>query len=50
MVNILIVFAHQLPNKSFKGALKDIAVEELTKQDHNVVVSDLYAQKFDMPM
>ena len=43
MVNVLIVFAHQLKHKSFNAALKDIAVKELTGQGHNVVVSDLYA-------
>ena len=36
-----------LPHKSFNGALKDIAVEILKGQGHNVVVSDLYAQKFN---
>ena len=49
MVNVLIVFAHQLKHKSFNGALKDIAVKELTGQGHNVVVFDLYAQNFHMP-
>ena len=47
MLNILIVYAHQLQHKSFNGALKDTAVEMLRKQGHNVVVSDLYSQKFN---
>jgi NAD(P)H dehydrogenase (quinone) len=40
-MNILIVFAHPEP-KSFNGALKDTAVQTLTRLDHDVVVSDLY--------
>lgn len=44
--NVLIVFAHQEP-KSFNGALKDVAVETLKGQGHDVTVSDLYAMKFD---
>ena len=49
MKNILIIFAHQLKHKSLNGELKNIAVEELTKQGHNVVVSDLYELKFNLP-
>ena len=47
MVNILIVYAHLLPHKSFNGALKDAAVKLLKEQGHRVVVTDLYAQKFN---
>lgn len=40
-MNILIVFAHPEP-ASFNGALKDVAVRELERLGHQVVVSDLY--------
>jgi NAD(P)H dehydrogenase (quinone) len=40
-MNCLIVFAHPEP-ASFNGALKDVAVLELKRQGHAVVVSDLY--------
>ncbi|MCC9624408.1 NAD(P)H-dependent oxidoreductase [Thalassospira sp. MA62] len=42
MSNILIVHAHPEP-KSLTSALKDVAVETLQSQGHNVKVSDLYA-------
>jgi len=42
-MNVLIVFAHPEPN-SLNGALRDIAVQELKAQGHEVRVSDLYAQ------
>ncbi|NEP84961.1 MAG: NAD(P)H-dependent oxidoreductase [Okeania sp. SIO3B3] len=44
-MNILIVFAHPEP-KSFNGAMKDMAVGTLTKEGHQVQVSDLYAMNF----
>lgn len=44
-MNILIVYAHPEP-KSFNGAMKDLAVSILTKQGHQVKVSDLYEMKF----
>lgn len=44
-MNILIVYAHPEP-KSFNGAMKDLAVSALTKQGHQVKVSDLYEMKF----
>lgn len=44
-MNILIVYAHPEP-KSFNGAMKDLAVSVLTKQGHQVQVSDLYEMKF----
>lgn len=45
-MNVLIVYAHPEP-KSFNGAMKDAAVETLRKAGHTVVVSDLYAMKFN---
>ncbi|EOP73902.1 NAD(P)H-dependent oxidoreductase [Bacillus cereus] len=44
-MNILIIYAHPEP-KSFNGALKDLAVSELTSLGHQVKVSDLYAMNF----
>ncbi|MBF5006919.1 NAD(P)H-dependent oxidoreductase [Diaphorobacter caeni] len=40
-MKFLIVFAHPEP-ASFSGALKDVAVETLKQQGHEVTVSDLY--------
>ncbi|MCA0239237.1 MAG: NAD(P)H-dependent oxidoreductase [Proteobacteria bacterium] len=40
-MNILIVFAHPEP-ASFNGALQGVAVRELERLGHTVVVSDLY--------
>lgn len=45
-MNVLIVHAHPEP-KSFNGAMKDLAVETLRAAGHEVVVSDLYALKFN---
>ncbi len=45
-MNILIVHAHHEP-KSFCSALKDRAVDTLTRLGHTVEVSDLYAMGFD---
>lgn len=44
-MNVLIVYTHQEPT-SFTSAMKNIAGQELRKQGHNVVVSDLYAEGF----
>jgi len=44
--NVLIVYAHPEP-LSFNGAMKDVAVEALRSCGHQVVVSDLYAQRFN---
>lgn len=44
-MNVLIVYAHPEP-KSFNGAMKDAATETLRGAGHDVVVSDLYALKF----
>uniref|UniRef100_A0A7M4DVJ6 Ribosyldihydronicotinamide dehydrogenase [quinone] n=1 Tax=Crocodylus porosus TaxID=8502 RepID=A0A7M4DVJ6_CROPO len=43
---VLIVYAHQEP-KSLNGSLKNIAVEELSKQSCSVTVSDLYSMEFE---
>jgi len=44
-MNVLIVFAHPDPT-SLTAALKDVAVEALRVGGHEVVVSDLYAMKW----
>jgi len=41
-MNCLIVYAHPEP-ASFNGALKNLAVQELERMGHTVVVSDLYS-------
>ena len=45
-MNVLIVFAHPEP-ASFSAALKDEAVATLTRAGHAVVVSDLYAMRWN---
>jgi NAD(P)H dehydrogenase (quinone) len=45
-MNILIVHAHPEP-ASFNAALKNCAVETLSKMGHTVTVSDLYAMNFN---
>lgn len=45
-MNVLIVYAHPEP-KSFNGALRDLAVDTLQEQGHEVRVSDLYAMQFN---
>ena len=45
-MNVLIVYAHPEP-KSFNGAMKGLAAETLSGAGHQVVVSDLYAMRFD---
>src|SRR3954468_12795564 len=42
-MRILLVFAHPEPH-SLSDALRDVAVNELKAQGHEVLVSDLYAQ------
>ena len=42
-MNVLLVFAHP-DRRSLNGALRDVAVQELQAQGHEVRVSDLYAQ------
>ena len=44
-MKVLIVYAHHEP-KSFTASLKNLAMETLTAQGHEVKVSDLYAMKF----
>ncbi|XP_067651761.1 ribosyldihydronicotinamide dehydrogenase [quinone]-like [Haliotis asinina] len=44
--NVLIVYAHPKP-ESFNGALLRKAVDVLSSQGHNVVLSDLYKMNFD---
>lgn len=44
-MNILIVYAHHEPS-SFTAAMKNLATEILSRQSHNVVISDLYGQGF----
>lgn len=45
-MKVFIVYAHPEPT-SFNGALRDRAVDALTKAGHEVAVSDLYAEDFD---
>lgn len=45
-MNVLIVHAHHEPG-SFSAAMKKLAVEMLRERGHEVVVSDLYAQRFN---
>jgi len=42
-MKVLLVFAHPEP-RSLNGALRDVAIQELETQGHEVRVSDLYAQ------
>lgn len=44
-MNVLIIYAHHEPS-SFVAAMKNLAVETLSREGHSVVVSDLYAQGF----
>ncbi|MCK0715166.1 NAD(P)H-dependent oxidoreductase [Chromohalobacter sarecensis] len=45
-MNILIVHCHPEP-RSFNAALSNLAVTALTREGHDVCVSDLYAEDFD---
>lgn len=45
-MNILIVYTHHEPG-SFTAAMKNLAIEVLSRQGHNVVVSDLYGEGFN---
>lgn len=45
-MNILIVYAHP-ESKSFNGAMRDVAIETLERAGNDVVVSDLYAMRFN---
>ena len=44
-MNVFIVYAHHEPS-SFTSAMKNLATEVLSRQGHNVTVSDLYGQGF----
>jgi NAD(P)H dehydrogenase (quinone) len=46
LVNVFIVHAHPEP-RSFTAAMKGLAVETLRLSGHAVVVTDLYAMRFD---
>ena len=45
-MKVLIIYAHPEP-KSFNGAMNDVAMETLRGAGHEVVVSDLYAMRFN---
>lgn len=45
-MNVLIVYAHHEPT-SFTSAMKNLAIEILSRQGHAVTVSDLYGQGFN---
>lgn len=44
-MKVLLVFAHPEP-RSLNGALRDVAIQELEAQGHEVRVSDLYADRW----
>jgi NAD(P)H dehydrogenase (quinone) len=44
-MKVLLVFAHP-ESRSLNGALRDVAIEELAAQGHEVRVSDLYADRW----
>src|SRR5882757_7113129 len=44
-MKVLLVFAHPEPS-SLNGALRDVAVNELEAQGHEVLISDLYAMRW----
>lgn len=45
-MNVLVVYVHHEPS-SYTAALKNVAVDQLSKHGHSVVISDLYAQGFN---
>ena len=45
-MNVLIVYARP-ESKSFNGAMKDLAVKNLSEAGHKIVMSDLYAMGFN---
>ncbi len=45
-MNTLIVYAHHEP-RSFNAMMRNVAVETLSGEGHEVVVSDLYAMQFN---
>jgi NAD(P)H dehydrogenase (quinone) len=44
-LNVLVVYAHHEPT-SFTAAMKNVAIQALERDGHNVTVSDLYGQGF----
>jgi NAD(P)H dehydrogenase (quinone) len=44
-MKVLLVFAHP-ESRSLNGALRDVAIQELTAQGHEVQLSDLYAERW----
>ncbi|MBB5047155.1 NAD(P)H dehydrogenase (quinone) [Rhodopseudomonas rhenobacensis] len=44
-MNVLLVFAHPEP-RSLNAALRDVAIQQLEAQGHQVRVSDLYAERW----
>jgi NAD(P)H dehydrogenase (quinone) len=45
-VHVFVVYAHHEPT-SFSAALRNVAVDAFASEGHHVVVSDLYAMRFD---
>ncbi len=45
-MNVLIIYAHPNPN-SFNAALRDLAVRALSQAGHSILLSDLYAMRFN---
>jgi NAD(P)H dehydrogenase (quinone) len=45
-MNVFLVYAHHEPT-SFSAALRNVAVDAFAGRGHRVVVSDLYAMRFD---
>lgn len=45
-MNVLVVYAHHEPS-SFTSAMKNLTVQVLGRQNHSVVLSDLYGQGFN---
>ena len=48
-MNILVVYSHPVP-ESFNAAIRDAAVEALTRAGHTVRLLDLHAEGFDPVM
>jgi NAD(P)H dehydrogenase (quinone) len=48
-MNVLIIYAHPEPASSFNAAMRNTAVETLQAANHDVVISDLYADGFTAP-
>lgn len=48
-MNVLIVYAHPNP-ASFNAAMRDVAVGALSRAGHSILLSDLYAMRFNPVM